>query len=116
MLLDGLPGDGKTGHIVEIKKNLAKVSKASGVIFTCHDLRRTFSNCLESLDVPYYALKKLMNHSVGRDVTAKHYLSIDVERIREPMEKVTTFILRNAGALPSAEVVHLGSHTDQAAA
>lgn len=76
------PGEGRTGHIVEIKKNLAKVNVEAGVKITCHDLRRTFSNCLESIDVPYYALKKLMNHSVSGDVTARHYLSIDVERLR----------------------------------
>lgn len=101
------PGEGETGSIVDLRKAIAKVSKQSGITFTPHDLRRTFSNCLEMSDVTYYAHKRLMNHTVGRDVTAKHYLSIDVERLRMPMERVTTFILKHAGVIPSSQIVTL---------
>ncbi len=101
------PGEGKLGHIVDLRKNLAKVTKQSGVHFTPHDLRRSFSNYLEMVDVTFYAHKRLLNHTVARDVTATHYLSLDVERLREPMEKVNRFVLRHAGVMPTAEIVQI---------
>ena len=37
---------------------------ATGVQFCFHDLRRTFITIAESLDVPHYSLKALLNHSM----------------------------------------------------
>lgn len=42
---------------------------ATGVQFCFHDLRRTFITIAESLGVPHYSLKALLNHSMGNDVT-----------------------------------------------
>lgn len=100
------PGEGDTGHLVDPRKQMAKVSQASGVEFTLHDLRRTFIIIAESLDIPAYALKRLLNHKPGADVTAG-YIVIDVERLRGPMQKITDFILKAAGRKPTAEVVDL---------
>ena len=86
------PGTGKHGHIVETKKFLIRVVEASGVKFTLHDLRRTFITIAESLDVPHYALKRLLNHRVGGDVTGG-YIVIDAERLRGPVEQVARRIL-----------------------
>ena len=91
------PGPGKDGHLVETKKFLARVSAGSGVAFTLHDLRRTFITIAESLDVPHYALKRLLNHRTNGDVTGG-YIVINAERLREPMEKVAFRILQLAGA------------------
>jgi len=90
------PGIGKTGHFVEIKKALRRVSKASGVTFTMHDLRRTFITIVESLDVPYYALKRMLNHGADGDVTGG-YIVIDSERLRGPVEQVAERILELVG-------------------
>jgi integrase len=98
------PGTGPRGHIVEPKKLVAKVRTASGVSFTLQDLRRTFISIAESLDIPAYALKRLLNHKMSNDVTAG-YIVTDVERLRAPMQKVTDFILRAAALRPSGEVV-----------
>lgn len=57
-----------------------------------HDLRRTFITIAESLDISSYALKKLVNHSQSRDVTAG-YIVMNVDRLREPMQKISDFIL-----------------------
>lgn len=65
-----------------------------------------FITIAESLDIPAYALKRLLNHKTGADVTAG-YIVIDVKRLREPMQKITDFILKAARAKPSAEVVDL---------
>ena len=58
------PGPGKDGHIIEPRKQMAKVIEATGIQFTVHDLRRTFITIAESLDIPAYALKRLLNLDV----------------------------------------------------
>lgn len=85
------PGPGKDGHLKETKKFLLRVSAGSGVSFTLHDLRRTFITIAESLDVPYYALKRLLNHRASGDVTGG-YIVVNTERLREPVEQVATRI------------------------
>ena len=92
------PGRGKSGHLMEMKSFVARVAKASGVKFTVHDLRRTFVTFAESLDIPAYALKRLLNHRSSGDVTAG-YLVIGTERLRKPVEQIATFILEKAREL-----------------
>ena len=97
------PGPGKTGHINEPRPQMAKVVAASGVEFHLHDLRRTFATVAESLDIPHYALKRLLNHR-SNDVT-EGYVIRDVERLRKPMQDITNYILKCARLKASAEVV-----------
>jgi integrase len=87
------PGDGSSGHLEEPKKFIRRVRAASGVDFTLHDLRRTFITIAESLDIPAYALKRLLNHKDRSDVTAG-YIVINVDRLRTPIQKITDYILR----------------------
>jgi integrase len=84
------------GHLVEPRKSIAKVVEESGVTFTPHDLRRTFTTIAESLDLSAYALKMLLNHKTGADVT-RGYIVADVERLREPMQRISDYILKAAG-------------------
>jgi integrase len=86
------PGRGESGHMVETKKFYARVTKTSGIRFTLHDLRRTFVTIAESLDIPHYALKRLLNHRADSDVTGG-YIVIDVERLRGPVERIAKRIL-----------------------
>lgn len=92
------PGPGKAGHLIETKKFLARVTTGSGVSFTLHDLRRTYITIAESLDVPHYALKRLLNHRASGDVTGG-YIVINAERLRGPVEKVAQriLVLKDAG-------------------
>lgn len=85
---------------------MAKVIKESSISFTIHDLRRTFLTVAESLDIPAYAVKRLANHKMSNDVTAG-YIVTDVERLRQPMQKITDYILKCAGYKPSAIVTNL---------
>ena len=87
------PGTGKTGHLVESKYQTAQVTKESGIKFCLHDLRRVFINTAESLDISSYAVKQLVNHSTGGDVTAGYMVS-NPERLRKPMERIETHLLR----------------------
>jgi integrase len=100
------PGANGVGRITEQRKQMDRVTDASGVSFTIHDLRRTFITIAESLDIPAYALKRLLNHKMNNDVTAGYIIS-DVERLRPPMQKITDYILKCAGVIPSADIIEL---------
>jgi integrase len=75
--------------------------------FTLHDLRRTFITVAESLDIPAYAIKRLVNHKLSGDVTAG-YIVGDVERLRAPMQRITDYLLRLGTGEKQGEVVALG--------
>lgn len=102
------PGEGAGGYLVEPRRPMRKVIEASEVQFSLHDLRRTFATVAERLDIPAYALKRLLNHKMRNDVTAG-YIVPSVDRLRGPMQKVTDFILGHAGLRPSAKVIALDS-------
>ncbi len=85
------PGVGGS-HLVEPKKFLQRVTSKSSVAFTLHDLRRTYNTIAESLDIPHYALKRLLNHRTNDDVTGG-YIVINVQRLREPVELIAKRIL-----------------------
>jgi integrase len=86
------PGKGKSGHLVEPKKQVAQVTKESGVQFCLHDLRRGFITTAESQNVPSYSVKTLVNHSTGSDVTGGYIIS-DPERLRKPMQRIENHLL-----------------------
>jgi integrase len=115
------PGVGSTGHLVETVKQMKVVEHGTqlalnglsaeelkvklaedpdnvlpGIKFCLHDLRRTFITIAESLDIPYAALKRLLNHSDGNDVTGG-YLQITTDRLREPMERISTKLMELMG-------------------
>jgi integrase len=102
------PGPGKSGHLEEPKKAVAKVRDVSGVSFTLHDLRRTFVTVAEGIDISSYTLKRLLNHKDKRDVTAG-YIVLNVERLREPMQRIAAFILRASGIEESAKVIAIAA-------
>lgn len=88
-------GDGAKGYLIEPRAQVRKVVGLSGVEFTIHDLRRTFSMIVADLDINAYKQKRLLNHKT-MDVTAG-YTPIDLEQLRKPMDQVSGFILRAAG-------------------
>lgn len=89
------PGEGRAGHLIEPRKQVLRVCAAAEVEFRLHDLRRTFATVAERLDIPHYALKRLLNHKMRNDVTAG-YIIAEVERLRAPMQKIADFFLRAA--------------------
>lgn len=87
------PGTGKQGHLIEPRKQIAKVINISKVPFTPHDLRRTFTTVAESLDISGYAIKRLINHKMNQDVTSG-YIVNDIERLRKPMQQITDYFVQ----------------------
>lgn len=90
------PSPRDEGHLREPRHAIDQVSKLSGVEFTLHDLRRTFATLAEGLDIPAYALKRLINHRNANDITARYIVS-DFERLRAPMNKIADYLLREMG-------------------
>ena len=99
---------------MESRKQIDKVVASSSVQLTIHDLRRTFITMAESLDIPAYALKRLLNHKMHNDVTAGYIVS-DVERLRSPMQKITHYILKRMG-IPQIVKAAKNSANQEAAA
>lgn len=106
--LDGpyvFSADSRSGHIEEPRFALYAVAKATGIKVTTHDLRRTFITVAEECDIPVFALKGLVNHSMGTDVTAG-YVIARPQRLRGPMQKVTDKFKKLIGWVePEAAVV-----------
>jgi integrase len=100
------PGKGASGHIIEPRKQMANVTKLSGIHFTVHDLRRTFITIAEGLDISSYALKRLMNHKMNGDITAG-YIVTDVERLRKPMQQINDYFLKCMGIHSSAALLEI---------
>ena len=77
--------------LVEPKKQIARVIERSGVVYTLHDLRRTFITIAESLNISPYAIKRLVNHKMSNDVTAGYIVS-DTERLRRPTQQIADLL------------------------
>lgn len=102
-----------TGHVIDPRKAMLKIAELSKVSFTVHDLRRTFITTAESLDIPAYALKRLLNHKMNHDVTAG-YIIMDVERLRKPMEQITNYLLKCMGKKKTAEIIQVQQFNKEA--
>jgi integrase len=76
----------KSGHVNE-GKSLAMVAEATGIKISAHDLRRTFLTVAESADISVMALKALVNHTLGGDVTSG-YVVMTTERLRAPCQQI----------------------------
>jgi integrase len=81
------PADSRSGHIEEPRFALRLVRERTGIDVSAHDLRRTFVTVAESTDISPLALKALVNHSFGGDVTAG-YVIVTTERLRGPAQRV----------------------------
>lgn len=85
------------GQVREPKKVVAKVKELSDTDCDFHDLRRTFATTAEHLDVGSYKLKRLMNHSTGRDDVTAGYIILTAETLRQSAEKIQNhFVQRMA--------------------
>lgn len=93
--------DNAKRRVYDCRAQLQQVENIAEVSFMLHDLRRTFLTIAEELDTPHYALKRLANHKTANDVTAG-YIVADVERLRQPMDRINAQILLRCGVKQSA--------------
>lgn len=76
------------GCISAPDKAIAIVVDKIGIKFSPHDLRRTFQMLAEDVGIEECWRKRLMNHTQS-DVTNKHYSIKNIEKLREPMLKIS---------------------------
>lgn len=72
-----------------------KITESSGIEFTFHDLRRTFSSVANSLAIGGYTIKRLINHTFeddDNDVT-DGYVQVSFEDMRNAMNMIEDKIL-----------------------
>ena len=86
----------------DLRGAIARIEELTGLHLTAHDLRRTFATVADGLVIGRYAVKRMMNHVTRGDVTAD-YVQVDVDRIREPMQRIETFVLGLAGVRPDED-------------
>ncbi len=89
------PSDSERGYLLEPRTAVKRVSDLSGVTFTLHDLRRTFITIAENQQIPGYALKRLLNQKDPYNL-ASGCAQPEIDRLREPMQKITDFIISNS--------------------
>jgi len=68
------------------------IERKLGLRVTMHDLRRTFSTIAARV-LNYYEHKQVMNHFNNHDVTQKHYIVMEVEDLRVPLQQLEDKIL-----------------------
>jgi integrase len=93
------PANSKSKHIEEPKFPLKMVADATGIQVSVHDLRRTYITVAESTDMSVLALKALVNHSLGKDVT-EGYIQMTAERLRAPAQRVADRLKTLIGIVP----------------
>jgi integrase len=85
------PSRGKTGRMIDLKAPLQSISAMGGKKISTHDLRRTFLTICEELDIGVMTRKRLVNHSIGSDVTAG-YTQISMSKMRRAVESIADYI------------------------
>lgn len=100
------PGQGKGGHLIEPRKQMDKVTKETGITFSVHDMRRTYTSAIDGI-VGYYELKRLLNHSTKTDDVTAGYVVKNIEKIRPLMQKVTDHILGLVGQRETGKIIPL---------
>ncbi len=77
-------------HMRHLRATVRRLSKAIGVSFTPHDLRRTFATRAAEVGVDYIMIKRLLNHKT-HDITARYIQwdsRVNLEAMREALEMV----------------------------
>lgn len=78
------------GPVVDIRKSVLKASQVSGILFTCHDLRRTFATIADCCGLDHMTIKRVLNHK-HRDIT-QQYIQKKVDDLRTPMNEIQSFL------------------------
>jgi integrase len=94
----GLPGDfvfpgrSKSGHITEPTFTFRHIEKKTGIHLSSHPVRRTYAQVADRMGIPPWITKQLIGHSLGADVTSKHYTNygghVRAESLRKSAQSV----------------------------
>ena len=81
------PGKGRSGQCGSFTYALRQIEAACSIKISPHDLRRTFATVAESAEISSLALKLLIAHATGGDITAGYQI-MSPQRLSEAAEKV----------------------------
>lgn len=98
------PGTGVTGHLVEPKNAWARLLERSGIEnLRIHDLRRTLGSWQAKTGASLAIVGKSLNHKSPS--TTAIYARLDLEPVRESVNRATGAILAAAGIKEIAEII-----------
>jgi integrase len=89
-------GYGRSGHCESFSFALAQIGETTGIRLSPHDLRRTFASIAAHCPIPPIALKMLISHSTGSDVTSD-YIILTMKQLREAAQIVADRIKELCG-------------------
>ena len=91
------PSWSKSGHIIDPREIMKKVSKIAGEQLSPHDLRRTCTTIGVAIcNIELHKIELLTNH-VPRGVTARHYLETsDLKYLIKEVQQISDFIVNQS--------------------
>jgi integrase len=99
-------GDGKKGHLVEPKKGWARILERAGLSdLRLHDLRRTLGSWQAKTGASLAIIGKSLHHR--NTSTTAIYARLDLDPVRESVDRATSAMLAAAGLKPEAEIINL---------
>ncbi len=100
------PGIGKSGHLEEPKKAWARLLERAGLEnLRIHDLRRTLGSWQAKTGASMVIIGKSLNHQSHQ--TTQIYARLDLDPVRESVERATDAMLVAGGLKAGADVVKL---------
>ena len=104
------PGTGASGHIEEPKKAVIRVMEHAGIPYgrntpdgvTLHDLRRTLGSWQAKTGASLAIIGKSLNHKSIQSTAI--YARLDLDPVRESVERATSAMLTAAGLKKTAEL------------
>ncbi|MCH7381354.1 integrase family protein [Acinetobacter higginsii] len=81
------------GHVTNRSKARLKIAELTGIKFTYHDLRRTFSSVANSLNVGSYTIKRLINHTTDETDVTDGYVQVSFEDLQIAMNMIEDLLL-----------------------
>lgn len=100
------PGSGRSGHLMEPKKGWKRILERSGINdLRIHDLRRTLGSWQAKTGASLTIIGKSLNHK--NQSTTAIYARLDLDPVRDSVNKATSAMLAAAGAKQSSEVIEI---------
>ena len=100
------PGNGKSGHFEEPKKGWKRILEHAGIEdLRIHDLRRTLGSWQAKTGASLAIIGKSLNHK--NQSTTAIYARLDLDPVRDSVNKATNAMLTAAGLKKAADAVPL---------
>jgi integrase len=103
------PGPGKRGHLVEPRKGWERVLERAGITdLRIHDLRRSLGSWQAKTGASLAIIGKSLSHKTAQATAI--YARLDLDPVRQSVERATSAMYAAARVKPSAEVRKLKRH------